>query len=89
MPVSHPFIERLIRTVRQEYLDHLFYWNAEDLERKLALFKSYYNPHRVHQVLAGITPEELAGAPSPPVANLAHHRWQSHCRDLVQLPIAA
>ena len=89
VPVSHPFIERLIRTVRQEYLDQSFYWNAQDLERKLALFKSYYNTHRVHLGLAKTTPEELTGAPSPLVANLAHHRWQSHRRDLVQLPIAA
>ena len=56
VPVSHPFIERLIRTVRQEYLDQSFYWNAQDLERKLALFKSYYNTHRMHQGLAGTTP---------------------------------
>jgi hypothetical protein len=26
-PVSHPFIERLIGTVRREYLDHLFFWS--------------------------------------------------------------
>ena len=31
-PVSHPFIERLIGTVRREYLDHVFFWNAIDLE---------------------------------------------------------
>ena len=34
-PVSHPFIERLIGTVRREYLDHVFFWNAIDLTRKL------------------------------------------------------
>ena len=27
-PLSHPFVERLIGTVRREYLDHLFFWNA-------------------------------------------------------------
>ena len=30
-PVSHPFIERLIGTVRREYLDQAFFWNAIDL----------------------------------------------------------
>ena len=30
-PVSHPFIERLIGTVRRECLDHVFFWNAFDL----------------------------------------------------------
>jgi putative transposase len=43
-PISHPFIERLIGTVRREYLDHVFFWNAIDLKRKLDAFADYYNP---------------------------------------------
>ena len=39
----HPFIERLIATVRREYLDHMFFWNAIDLTRKLEAFADYYN----------------------------------------------
>ena len=31
-PVSHPFIERLIGSVRRGYLDHVFFWNAIDPE---------------------------------------------------------
>ncbi len=27
-PVSHPFVERLIGTIRREYLDHVFFWCA-------------------------------------------------------------
>ena len=34
--LSHRFIERLIGTMRREYLDHVLFWNARDLERKLA-----------------------------------------------------
>jgi len=34
-PVSHPFVERLIGTIRREYLDRAFFWNAVDLGRKL------------------------------------------------------
>jgi hypothetical protein len=34
-PVSHPFVERLIGTIRREYLDRTFFWNAVDLARKL------------------------------------------------------
>ncbi len=30
-PVSHPFVERLIGTIRREYLDRVFFWNAQDL----------------------------------------------------------
>jgi transposase InsO family protein len=41
VPWSHPFIERLIGTVRREYLDRLFFWTSDDLERKLEFFKNY------------------------------------------------
>jgi putative transposase len=87
VPLSHPFVERLIRTIRQESLDKLLYWNAADLKQKLRLFQHCYNTNRVHQGLLGDTPEEEAGAPSAPIANLANQRWQSHCQGLVQLPI--
>ena len=43
VPVSHPFVERLIGTLRREYLDRLFFWNALDLERKLQAYGLYYN----------------------------------------------
>ena len=35
-PASHRFIERLIGTIRREYLDQMFFWNSIDLERKLS-----------------------------------------------------
>ena len=88
-PRSHPFVERLIGTVRREFLDRLFFWNGQDLRRKLELFRCYYNDHRVHQSLAGATPAEQGGGPSPPSADLGHYCWQSHCQDLFTLPIAA
>jgi transposase InsO family protein len=34
-PWSHPFIERLIGTIRRECLDRLLFWTAIDLETKL------------------------------------------------------
>jgi len=48
VPLSHPFIERLIGTIRREFLDRMFFWNANDLERKLEGFHLYHNAHRVH-----------------------------------------
>jgi transposase InsO family protein len=33
VPMSHPFVERLIGTIRREFLDHVLIWNAVDLER--------------------------------------------------------
>jgi putative transposase len=89
VPCSHPFIERLIGTIRREYLDRVFFWTADDLERKLELFKNYYNTSRVHQGLSGDTPGEKAGGPTPQAADLENYRWQSHCRGLYELPVAA
>jgi putative transposase len=39
VPCSHPFIERLIGTVRRECLDRLLFWTGADLERKLVDFQ--------------------------------------------------
>ena len=54
-PLSHPFVERLIGTIRREYLDQTLFWKASDLERKLEAFQQYYNAHRVHSLLDGDT----------------------------------
>ena len=88
VPVSHPFVERLIGTVRREHLDWLFFWTAADLDRKLELFKTYYNTIRVHQGLSGDTPGEKTGGPRPQSASLENYRWESHCHGLFELPIA-
>ena len=88
-PVSHPFFERLIGTIRREYLDRVFFWNAVDQTRKLGEFRDYYNADRVHRALAGSTPAQRAGAPSPAPAALDHYAWQQHCRSLFHTPIAA
>ena len=87
-PVSHPFVERLIGTVRREYLDHVFFWNALDLARKLGDFRDYYNAVRVHRSVDGVTPAQRAGAPSPAPAALNHYAWRQHCRGLFQIPLA-
>jgi len=89
VPLSHPFVERLIGTARREFLDHVLFWNGRDLERKLAEFQVYYNEARSHASLEGQTPLAFAGGPMPSPADLHHVRWVSHCRDLVQLPVAA
>jgi putative transposase len=89
VPWSHPFIERLIGTIRREYLDRLFFWTADDLERKLELFKNLYNAARVHQGLSGDTPGKKAGGSTPQPAGLENYRWQSHCHRLFELPVAA
>jgi putative transposase len=89
VPVSHPFVERLIGTIRREYLDHLFFWNARDLERKLDEFKSYFNEVRVHAGIGGTTPHHHADLAESKIASLDHCRWQSHCHGLFEMPEAA
>ena len=89
VPVSHPFVERLIGTIRRELLDRSFFWNELDLERKLQEFRGYYNGSRVHQSLGGSTPAEQAGKPRQACAVLDGFGWREHCRGLFHTPIAA
>ncbi|MGH9424399.1 MAG: integrase core domain-containing protein, partial [Thermoanaerobaculia bacterium] len=89
VPRSHPFVERLIGTMRREFLEQLLFWNGRDLERKLADFQAYYNAARCHASLEGHTPLSFAGGDTVAAADLSSVRWVSHCRGLVQLPVAA
>ena len=88
-PLSHPFIERLIGTIRREFLDHTLFWNAADLERKLADFQAYYNQHRTHSSLGGDTPSDVADGKPKLQTTLNNFHWQTHCRGLFQFPAAA
>ena len=56
MMCSHPFVERLIGTIRRECLDQMLFWTALDLETKLVAFRDYYNGYRGHAGLKGETP---------------------------------
>jgi transposase InsO family protein len=89
VPISHPFIERLIGTIRREYLDHVLFWSEDDLARKLEEFRTYYNGYRVHSALNGETPSGMAGHPVLGGARLDAYQWRSHCRGLFQTPTAA
>jgi putative transposase len=86
VPLSHPFVERLIGTLRREYLDHLLFWTTADLENKLLDFRTYFNNYRTHTSREGRTPDTPA---SRPIANLRSFGWQPHCRSLFQTPMAA
>ena len=88
-PLSHPFVERPVGTMRREFLDHVLFWNGRDLERKLAELQTYYNAARGHASLEGRTPLTFADENTVAPANLNQVRWVSHCRGLVQLPVAA
>jgi Integrase core domain len=82
VPLSHPFVERLIGTIRRELLDQVFFWNASDLEQRLAAFRHYYNTHRSHSALEGATPEECSEKRKVQLADLNRFQWKSRFRGL-------
>ena len=42
---------------RHLYLDHVPFWNSLDPQRKPIQYKDYYNEHRTHESLVGLTPD--------------------------------
>ena len=63
--------------------------NPIDLERKLELFRDYYNHSRTHASLDGNTPAEISGDCVEQPAPLHSYAWEKHCGGLFQLPVAA
>jgi len=86
VPMSHPFVERLIGSIRRELLDQTFLWTATDLENKLRGYQAYYTEYRCHSSRGGATPVQLDGDNA---ISLYNYRWKKHCRGLFQLPVAA
>ena len=89
VPQSHPFVERVIGTLRREYLDRLFFWNGTDLERKLLAYRDYYNQDRCHTGLRGETPNGYGTEKAAPRATIESYEWTSHCHGMFHLPVAA
>ena len=88
VPLSHPFVERLIGTIRREFLDRTLFWTTADLETKLFDFQQYFNGYRTHTGLEGRLPEPGLGRSASPI-DFDSYRWRKHCRGLYQTPIAA
>lgn len=86
VPMSHPFVERLIGSVRRELLDQTFFWTETDLENKLRNYQTYYNQCRCHSSRGGDTPVESS---NENVVDIFSYRWKKHCRGLFHLPMAA
>ena len=85
VPMSHPFVERLIGSVRRELLDHTLFWTSTDLKNKLRNYQIYYNEHRCHSSRAGDTPVE---SDTCNTVDIRRYRWEKHCRGLIRLPVA-
>ena len=85
--MSHPFVERLIRSIRHELLDQTLFWHADDLQRKLDRYQYYFNSSRSHQSLSAITPYQKAQQSTNDIISIYNYKWQSYCKGLFQLPI--
>lgn len=89
VPISHPFIERLIGTCRREFLDKILFWNKRDLLNKLNSFQQYYNDNRAHMGITQQIPNQCNTDSTNIVIDIKNYRWKKHCKNLFKLPQAA
>ena len=50
-PWQNSFVERVIRTIRHEFLDHVIVLNERHLRRRLRGYFRYYHASRTHLAL--------------------------------------
>ncbi len=88
-PISHPFVERLIRSVRHELLDQTLFWNSLDLQKKLDGYQDYFNRCRSHMALVAKTPDQKANNMREKIISITNYDWQAYSNGLFQLPSVA
>ena len=91
-PTSHPFIERSIGLCRQEFLNHVLFWSADDLGKKLNRYQEYFNEARAHSSLNKKTPNQKASnddIPKEKMLSLKNYHWKSCCHGLFNFPVVA
>jgi len=59
--LSHPYVERLVDTIRRKFLDYVPFCGARNLERKLLDFQDYYSSIHIQVTVHGTTPGSNAG----------------------------
>lgn len=89
VPLSHPFVERLIGTTRRELLDRILFYGEHDLLRKLGQYQEYFNNARVHSGIDGGTPENRYSSQRPSTVSPQDLQWKNYCNGLFCMPIAA
>lgn len=88
-PWSHPFVERLIGTVRREFFDRTLFWNKVDLDRKLAAYQQYFNSSRVHQGIDGRCISAKYSDANAVTVSPEKLKWRVYCNGLFKVPEAA
>ena len=56
-PWQRAYVERVIGTIRREWLDHLIVFNEASLRRTLCLYIDYYHRSRTHLAVEKDSPE--------------------------------
>jgi transposase InsO family protein len=82
-PWQRAYVERVIGTIRREYLDHVIVFGEASLYQQVKMFIEYYHESRTHLSLAKDTPDPRAVHPPelgpvvaiPQVGGL-HHRYE-------------
>jgi transposase InsO family protein len=81
-PWQNPFAERVIGTIRREFLDHVIVLNEGHLRRRLRSYLRYYHGSRTHLALDKDAPEPRTVEPPErgrivalPVVGGLHHRY--------------
>jgi putative transposase len=66
-PNASPYVERFIRTLREEALNHFIFLSIDHIRRVVAEYIRYYNGGRPSQAIHGIPDPypELRPPPSP------------------------
>lgn len=58
-PQTNGKIERFWKTLKEEFLEDSLFNDEEDLKNEILGFIAYYNEHRAHSSLKGLTPNEF------------------------------
>ncbi len=72
IPMSHPFVERLVKIVKNELLDRSLFWTDSDLQSKLDKFQPYFNEHRAHRGLDGQIPSQISNNKKSKTIDINH-----------------
>ncbi len=72
-PRANAICERMIGTLRREFLDRTLIVNEQHLRQVLTEYLRHYNNARPHRALGQLTPAQAGTCPPEPV-NLAEHR---------------
>jgi len=81
-PWQNPYAERVIGSIRREYLDHMIILGVRHLRRALCEYVRYYNESRCHRslddnapVLRAVEPPSSGKVIAFPVLGGLHHRY--------------